>query len=174
MINKGVRLTAGLLVAALLVTTVPTEVFAGQTVESTNYITGTSYSFSAGAHSAIGETVVLEDATEDELYAGVEENEANARAYEESINLNNVEVSEATKKFVADVASVEFSSPSLVDVSKVTESTTVGQIRKSRGLEVEYSAELTEEQITEINAQTVEAGDWVLISMHAFDTEETD
>ncbi|MBQ2705963.1 MAG: C40 family peptidase [Agathobacter sp.] len=76
MINKGVRLTAGLLVAALLVTTVPAEVFAGQTVESTNYITGTSYSFSAGAHSAIGETVVLEDATEDELYAGVEENEA--------------------------------------------------------------------------------------------------
>jgi len=76
MINKGVRLTAGLLVAALLVTTVPAEVFAGQTVESTNYITGTSYSFSAGAHSAIGETVVLEDTTDDELYAGIEENEA--------------------------------------------------------------------------------------------------
>lgn len=76
MINKGVRLTAGLLVAALLVTTVPADVFAGQTVESTNYITGTSYSFSAGAHSAIGETVVLEDTTEDELYAGVEENDA--------------------------------------------------------------------------------------------------
>lgn len=76
MINKGVRLTAGLLVAALLVTTVPADVFAGQTVESTNYITGTSYSFSAGAHSAIGETVVLEDTTEDELYAGIEENDA--------------------------------------------------------------------------------------------------
>ncbi len=76
MINKGVRLTAGLLVAALLVTTVPAETFAGQIAESTNYITGTSYSFSAGAHSAIGETVVLEDTTDDSLYAGVEENDA--------------------------------------------------------------------------------------------------
>lgn len=76
MINKGVRLTAGLLVAALVVTTIPADIFAAKNAESTNYITGTSYSFSAGAHSAISETVVLEDATDDELYAGVEENEA--------------------------------------------------------------------------------------------------
>ncbi len=74
--NKGVRLTAGLLVAALLVTIVPAETFAAKAAESTNYITGTPYSFSAGAHSAISETVVIEDTTEDELYAGVEENEA--------------------------------------------------------------------------------------------------
>ena len=76
MINKGVRLTAGLLVAALLVTTIPADTFAAKNAESTNYITGTSYSFSAGAHSAINETVVLEDTTDDTLYAGVEENEA--------------------------------------------------------------------------------------------------
>lgn len=74
--NKGVRLTAGLLVAALLVTTVPAEMFEAKAAESTNYITETPYSFSAGAHSAITETVVIEDTTEDELYADVEENEA--------------------------------------------------------------------------------------------------
>ena len=73
---KGVRLTAGLLVAALLVTTVPADMLEAKAAESTDYITGTSYSFSAGAHSAINETVVLEDTTDDELYAGVEENEA--------------------------------------------------------------------------------------------------
>ena len=73
---KGVRLTAGLLVAALIVTTVPADTFEAKTAESTNYITGTSYSFSAGAHSAINETVVLEDTTNDEIYADVEENEA--------------------------------------------------------------------------------------------------
>ena len=73
---KGVRLTAGLLVAALMITAVPTEMFEAKTAESANYITGTSYSFSAGAHSAINETVVLEDSTDDELYADVEENEA--------------------------------------------------------------------------------------------------
>lgn len=76
MTNKGVRLTAGLLVAALFVTTIPAETFEAKAAESTNYITGTSYSFSAGAHSAISETVVLEDTTDDELYAGAEENEA--------------------------------------------------------------------------------------------------
>ena len=74
MINKGVRLTAGLLVAALMVTTIPAETF--KAAESTNYITGTSYSFSAGAHSAISESVVLEDSLNNELYADVEENEA--------------------------------------------------------------------------------------------------
>ena len=73
---KGVRLTAGLLVAALLVTTVPAETFAAKTAESANYITGTTYSFSAGAHSAISETVVLENTSDNTLYAGVEENDA--------------------------------------------------------------------------------------------------
>lgn len=76
MINKGVRLTAGLIVAALLVTTVPAETFAAKTAESANYITGTTYSFSAGAHSAISETVVLEDTSDNTLYAGVEQNDA--------------------------------------------------------------------------------------------------
>lgn len=73
--NKGVRLTAGLLVATLLVTIVPADTFTAKAAESTNYITGTPYSFSAGAHSAITDTVVIEDTTEDEIYAEVEENE---------------------------------------------------------------------------------------------------
>ena len=85
----------------------------------------------------------------------------------------DVKAGNAAKKFVADVVSVEFSSPELVDVSKVEADTTVGQIKENRGLEVEYSAELTEEQIAEINAQTVEAGDWALISIHPFTSEET-
>ena len=76
MIKIGVRRTAGLLVAALLLTTIPAETFEAKPVESTNYFTGTSYGFSAGAHSAIAETVVLEGAADDELYAGVEENDA--------------------------------------------------------------------------------------------------
>ena len=89
-----------------------------------------------------------------------------------ALTLGDVEVSEAAKIFVADVAKVEFSNPELVDVSKVDVDTTVGQIKESRRLECEYSAGLTEEQITQINAQTVEAGDWALISLKAFDTEE--
>ena len=94
-------------------------------------------------------------------------------AYEDAIKLNEFEVSEATKKFVANVASVEFSSPELVWVGKVDEEATVGGLKEANGLKVEYSANLTEEQIAEINAQTVEPGDWALISVQPFTSEES-
>ena len=86
---------------------------------------------------------------------------------------DNIQVSEDTWEFVRDVEKVEFSNTTLVDVSKVESETTVGQIKEDRGLEVQYSANLTEEQIAEINAQTVEAGDWALISMLPFESTES-
>ena len=104
---------------------------------------------------------------------GVDVSGENGTAYEEAIKLNEVEVSEATKKFVADVESVEFSSPELVWVGKVDDEVTVGGLKEANRLEVEYSAELTEEQIAEINGQLVEAGDWALISVQPFSSEET-
>lgn len=76
MVNKGVRLTAGLIVATLFVTTVPADVISAKNAESTNYITGTSYRFTAGAHTDINETVVLADETENILYAGIMGNDA--------------------------------------------------------------------------------------------------
>ena len=85
MTKKVFKLTAGLLIAALSITLVPADCFEAKTAESANYITGASYSFSAGAHSAISETVVLEDTTTDnELFAGVEENDAPVVAGPES------------------------------------------------------------------------------------------
>ena len=59
--------------------------------------------------------------------------------------------SDAAKKFVEDVESVEFSSPELVWVGKANSKTTVGSLKEANGLECEYSAELTEEQIDAIN-----------------------
>jgi len=102
-----------------------------------------------------------------------EVSDINTSAAYSAADLNELEISEETKKFVTDVESVEFSSPELAWVGKVNEATSVGELKEANGLEVEYSAELTEEQIAEINAQTVGAGDWALISMRAFDTEET-
>ena len=96
--------------------------------------------------------------------------------YEEDdsvLTLADVQVSEMTKTFVKDVMYVEFSDASLMHVSKVEKDTSAGQIKKRFGLDCEYSAELTEEQIEEINAETVEAGDWALISLRPFHTEET-
>ncbi|MBR2783399.1 MAG: VWA domain-containing protein, partial [Firmicutes bacterium] len=86
---------------------------------------------------------------------------------------NGIEISEETKKLVANVQSVEFSDPELVWVGKVLEDATVGALKEAYGLECEYSAELTDDDIAAINAQQVKAGDWALISLQPFDTEET-
>ncbi|MBR0463586.1 MAG: hypothetical protein IJJ23_04280, partial [Clostridia bacterium] len=85
----------------------------------------------------------------------------------------DVTPSEAARNFVAGVQSVEFSTPGLLSVSPVEENTTVAELVERLGLQVEYSAWLTEADIAEINAQSVEAGDWALISAAPFDTEET-
>ena len=82
-------------------------------------------------------------------------------------------VSETISKFTAGVRSVEFSSPELVDVSKVEAETTVGQIKENRGLNIQYADDLTEEQIAKINGSTVRAGDWALISVRPFISAET-
>ncbi len=72
---KGFRLTAGLLTAAMLITTCPVEALASQNAESEKYITGTSVSFSAGATAAINETVVFND-TNTASFANVMGNDA--------------------------------------------------------------------------------------------------
>jgi len=76
-------------------------------------------------------------------------------------------------RFIADIKTVEFSDPSLVWVGKVEEDCTLGALKDGLGLVCEYSGELSEEQIEEINGNTVSAGEWILISLKAFDTEET-
>jgi len=80
---------------------------------------------------------------------------------------------DAARQFVADIESVTFSSPELISVSFEEEETTVGAIKERLALISEFTAELTEEEIAEIDAQPVEAGDWALISLRPFDTEET-
>ena len=80
---------------------------------------------------------------------------------------------EEIRTFVAEVEKVRFSSPDLVWVGKTDEDITVGELKEANGLTVQYSTELTDEQIADINAQTVEAGDWALISMHPFSSKET-
>ena len=97
----------------------------------------------------------------------------NAPSEAELVDICTIQVSEKTRQFLTGVSSVTFSDSSLVWVGKVAETTSVGQIKEANGLEIQYSAELTEDQINEINAQTVEAGDWALISLLPFTSEET-
>lgn len=90
------------------------------------------------------------------------------------IEVNDTDTDEdEIQKLVDGVESIEFSDPELVSVSKAEEDTTVGAIKDGLDLEYEYSEELKEGEIEQINAQEVRAGDWVLISMKPFDTEES-
>ena len=82
-------------------------------------------------------------------------------------------IAEDAHAFASDVENAEFSSPELVWIGKIEEDTTVGGLKEANALECEYSKDLTEEKIAEINAQTVNAGDWALISMRPFLSEET-
>ena len=117
--------------------------------------------------------IVEEDAGSNaEEYDSDQQEEAGTQT-ERPLTLDDVKVSEETKQFVEEVVSVEFSSPELLNASKIETDSTVGQIKEERGLEVQYSAELTQEQIEIINSSAVSAGDWALISLRPFTSEET-
>ncbi len=79
----------------------------------------------------------------------------------------------AVERFLADVEQVTFSDPSLVWAGQAAEETTVGQIKAAHGLVSEYSAELTEAQVAEIDGAAIAAGEWLLISLKPFTSEET-
>lgn len=69
MMNKRLKVTIGLLVSTILITSAPVDVFASKDT-TPEYLEGVSVCFTAGAHCAINETVVLEEAEPE-----VEENE---------------------------------------------------------------------------------------------------
>ena len=141
------------------------------TVDFEYSVNGQTYQFSLPG----GGYVSFSDLVEVLGITGDKNNGADEAATEEQITdgMLDVTASDVAKKFVSDVVSVEFSSPELVWVQKVDAETTVGELKEENGLECEYSADLTEEQVEAINDTEVGSGDWALISMKAFDTEET-
>ena len=86
---------------------------------------------------------------------------------------DDVVITDAAREFVANVENIEFSSPDLIWVGKIENGETVGEIKEENRLDIQYSAKLTEAQIAEINETVVEPGDWALISMQPFESEET-
>ncbi|MBR0381088.1 MAG: VWA domain-containing protein [Eubacterium sp.] len=87
--------------------------------------------------------------------------------------LGAAENAQEAKELVAEISDISFSNPDLVWVGKVENDTTVGDLKEAQGLDCQYSADLTEEEIEEINAQTVKAVDWIVISLKPFTSEET-
>ena len=74
--------------------------------------------------------------------------------------------------FMDEVKSVEFSNTDLVAVAHVDEDITAGELRERLGLEAQYSAEVTDEQVAAMNAKQFKKGDWALLSLQPFDSEE--
>ncbi len=87
--------------------------------------------------------------------------------------VEELRIADDSESFVLNIESAEFSDPDLVWVEKVEKDTTVGALKEARELDCQYSDELTDEQIEEINGQSVAAGDWALISLKPFETEES-
>lgn len=87
--------------------------------------------------------------------------------------LTILQVADDIPAFVAEIENVVFSNPELVWIGKIDEETTVGSIKSVNELNCQYSEELSPEQIEEIDAQVVNSGDWALISLVPFETEET-
>ena len=75
--------------------------------------------------------------------------------------------------FINHVAGVTFSDPELVAVEHITEDTTAGALVESLGLLPEHSADLGDEELDELLAKPLAAPDWALVSLKAFDTDET-
>ena len=75
-------------------------------------------------------------------------------------------------QFLEEIETVSFSDPSLINVSKVEEPTTTADIIDRFDLEIEYSDNLTKEDIARINAKEFTPLDWALVTLKAFDTEE--
>ena len=75
-------------------------------------------------------------------------------------------------KFMAEVKDVTFSDTSLLAVAHVEEATTAGVLRERLGLQVQHSSELTEEQVAEMDAKQFKKGDWALLSLRPFTSDE--
>ena len=90
-----------------------------------------------------------------------------------------VELSDKIDEFINDIEKIEFSDENLVYVAQITEENsydgfvTAGELKEMLGLECEYSAEMTENQLKIMNEKEYAAPDWALISLRAFDTEES-
>lgn len=73
MLKKGLKFVAGMLVAAIVVTTVPVDVFTA--TEESTYPCKVTANFTAGAHLAIEETIAISDKEEEYIVIAIENGE---------------------------------------------------------------------------------------------------
>lgn len=77
------------------------------------------------------------------------------------------------QNFINSVESVSFSDPTLIWVGRTGEETTVGALAAAEGLNIAYSEELTGDEIAALRNASIPVGEWLLVSLHPFESEET-
>ena len=106
------------------------------------------------------------------------------RAYVANSNIetevNNDELDDSTEArselldlFMREVEAVTFSNEELLVPAKVDENITVGKIKTALKLFPTYPLGLKQSEVLALNEKEYSAGDWALISMKPFDTQET-
>lgn len=103
MFRKGIKLTAGVLLGAVLITTVPADVFTA--LEDNDYMWDMSVGFTAGAHLAIEETVVLNDTESEYLASGVVDGEAPLVSEAETLPETETVIDDGTKRIATITSS---------------------------------------------------------------------
>ena len=145
------------------------------TVDFSYSADGKTYKFSipGGGYVTLQQLVEVLGIGNDEASADKSSDTEEDTPAETRLTLADVEISDRTLAFAEDVEKVEFSDPELAWVGHVDEDRTVGELKEANDLECEYSGNLTDEQIEEINSKMVAGGDWALISLKPFTSNET-
>lgn len=104
--------------------------------------------------------VSVDDSPNSDLVYSVNSDEDKSQ---ESISLDS---------FVADIKSVVFTDPSLLVPIKVQNDCQVGQIKTDHHLFPSYPLGLSQEEVLAFNEKEYKEGDWVLISLKPFDSQE--
>ncbi len=90
-----------------------------------------------------------------------------------AIHLLGEDATEAeVNEFIDNIADVQFSDPELVWVRLLKKDATVAKIIEVDGLEPQYSDDLSEDEIEALKTKSYDAGEWVLISLKPFTSEE--
>lgn len=179
MFTKRIKLVAGVLAAAVVVMTVPVDEF--EATEESTYTWDLSVGFTAGAHHAIGETVVLNDDTDkDSLASGVVNEEAPvvseaekeaARLEAERLEAERIEAERlANGQAVVDYALQFVGNPYVLGGSSLTNgidcSNFVMRVYEAFGVSLPHNSYELRSVGYEVSADEIQPGDIICYSGH--------
>lgn len=152
------------------------------TVDFSYEFNGKVYSFTMSGEDSVSLRALIEalhvyENTEDEEKSDSKANEVESSVTSEDLTdkgtePEGAESNQALNEFMSNIASVEFSNPELMAVCEVKTDTTLGELNIENRIVQKYTLTASEPDLKKHNAKLFKAGDWALISLNPFDTEE--